>query len=148
MKQVERGAAPFAVTWPGHWLVWETVGFKVSPRSAARTMRLGDLGAAPAQKPDAMCFHLGEAAAQSVQLGRDLDCDVPLNDGTVSRKHLEVIAEGGTWWVRVLEGREATLDGQPVTSQGLPLKPGSRLQVGAVTLTFHDAASLLARLGT
>jgi pSer/pThr/pTyr-binding forkhead associated (FHA) protein len=144
--QAQRADKPFGVTWEGNWLVWEQGAFKVPPRSAMRTMPFTAHTGGIAPPRDVMCFFVGKAAAQSLVVGRDLACDIAVNDGTVSRRHVELLAEQGAWYVKVVDGREASLDGVPVTATGVPLKAGQTLRVGGVEFSFHDTASILQRI--
>jgi hypothetical protein len=128
------------------WVVWEVGAFTVPPRSSMSTMRLED-APAPVPKQDPMCFLMGEANARVlITLGRDLDRDISLNDGTVSRQHLEFGGERSTWYVRVVQHARALLDGVEIPSTGVLLRSGQLLQVGGVQLRFHDAAGLVAWL--
>ena len=144
--QSQRADKPFGVTWEGHWLVWEQGAFKVPPRSAMRTMPFEAHTGGVAPPRDVLCFFIGKASAQSLTIGRDLGCDIAINDGTVSRHHAELLAEQGAWFVRVVDGREASLEGTVVTASGVPLKPGQVLKIGGVELSFHDTQSLLQRI--
>jgi len=125
------------------WLVWEVGAFTVPPRSSMSTMRLED-APSPQPKQDPMCFLMGEANARVlITLGRDLDRDISLNDGTVSRQHLEFGGERSTWYVRVVQEARALLGGLPIPSSGVLIQSGQVIQVGGVQLRFHDTPSLL-----
>ena len=130
----------------GWWLVWEVGAFTVPPRSSMTTMRVED-APAPQPKQDPMCFLLGEANTRVlITLGRDLDRDICLNDGTISRQHLELGGERSTWYVRVVQEARALLDGVPIPSTGVLLRTGQAIQPGGVQLRFHDTPSLRAWL--
>jgi hypothetical protein len=135
--------APVPAAW---WVVWEVGAFTVPPRSSMSTMRLED-APSPQPKQDPMCFLMGEANARVlVTLGRELDRDISLNDGTVSRQHLEFGGERSTWYVRVVQEARALLDGVAIPPSGVLLRSGQMLQVGGVQLRFHDTPSLVAWL--
>lgn len=41
-------------------------------------------------------------------VGRDLGCDISIQDDGISRKHFEVFIDGGSWWVRDLGSSNGT----------------------------------------
>src|SRR6185436_5834154 len=48
-------------------------------------------------------------------IGRDLDCDIVLDDDRVSRRHAHLIFVDGAWWLADLDSKNGT------TLQGLPV---------------------------
>ena len=151
-SQQQRGPEAFAAKFPGEWLVWEPGPWRASPRGVVATM----YGSMPTPAPatpvtaprpgDALCFLLGLATGRTLDVGRNPDSAIVINDGTVSRQHVLLEGRGSVWWVRVSPGRTATLLGQALSETGQAMAPGAVLQLGGVTLSFHDTASLLARL--
>jgi hypothetical protein len=68
-------------------------------------------------------------------IGRSPECDVFLDDVTVSRKHAELVREGDTWIVRDL----GSLNGTFVNRRRIdsaPLEDDDEVQVGKYRLTF------------
>ena len=55
------------------------------------------------------------AHAEAFQIGRHEDCAVCLQDDVVSRRHAEVFADNGQWWIRDLKSANGiVVDGQRV----------------------------------
>jgi pSer/pThr/pTyr-binding forkhead associated (FHA) protein len=81
-------------------------------------------------------------------LGRAPECDLPINDGSLSRSHLAFVFGPGQPTVEDL----GSLNGSSLAGQRLqpgqpqPLVAGAQLQAGSVYLTFLDAAGLFERL--
>ena len=146
-SQQLRGPEAFAKKFPGEWLVWEPGPWKASPRGVVATMSgaLPSTSAAP-QQGDALCFLLGVANGRSLDVGRQPESAVVISDGTVSRQHVVLEGLGGVWSVRANPGRAATFMGMPMPETSALLAPGDALQLGGVTLSFHDTNTLLARL--
>ena len=131
---------------PGAWLVWEAGPWR--PPSARReTLQSG---------PDTRLLASGESLAielaakdggAEVRLGRDADCDLVVDDATLSRIHLVLRRDAsGGWTAQDSGSRNGTkVDGAPATMP-LPLREGSVIEAGAVRLTFHKPAGLFARL--
>ncbi len=80
---------------------------------------------------------------RELTIGRELDCDVVLTSGTVSRHHARVWPDGRRFGVQDLGSRNGTsLNGRPVLSAS-EIQDGDRLTVGDVDLQFRlvgDAA--------
>ena len=74
-------------------------------------------------------------------IGRDEGCDVTLDEQWVSRRHAEVVHQGGNWVVRDLGSSNGTvLNGQRVTDGAL--KNGDRIRIGEFTLLFLSGKTL------
>ena len=70
-------------------------------------------------------------------IGRSRDCDVVLDDPNVSRRHAELIREGGGWAVRDLGSTNGIkLNGK--RSRGGSLNPGDEITLGLSRLTFEQ----------
>jgi pSer/pThr/pTyr-binding forkhead associated (FHA) protein len=88
-----------------------------------------------------------------VRLGRGPECEIVINDGTLSGVHLLFMRDDGagpgeSWTVRDEGSRNGSwLDGVRLEA-GQPhrLAPGARLQAAQVRLTFYDAAGMFSRL--
>ena len=69
-------------------------------------------------------------------IGRDPECDVPLDHPSISRHHAEVIGEKGRFRVRDLGSTNGTfVNGEPLSGEHT-LAVGDRLRVGPFELTF------------
>jgi pSer/pThr/pTyr-binding forkhead associated (FHA) protein len=74
-------------------------------------------------------------------IGRDEDCDVVINDATVSARHAEIIVRPETTTVTNLMATNGTrINGQQI--QNAELVDGDVLRVGRVNLVFKDIPSL------
>jgi pSer/pThr/pTyr-binding forkhead associated (FHA) protein len=74
-------------------------------------------------------------AGERTSIGRSPDCDIFLDDVTVSRNHAVLIEEGGQYSVE----DQASLNGTFVNRKRIdrsPLHEGDELQVGKYRLTF------------
>jgi transcriptional regulator with GAF, ATPase, and Fis domain len=101
---------------------------------------------APSQRPAELVIRsrrwtcrepLGDRA---LVLGRSEDCDVPVPDAKLSRRHCRVLPapDGEGWLAEDLGSRTGTLlDGLPLTAPAA-LRPGSRLQLGSTTVEVHS----------
>src|SRR5690242_17640683 len=96
-------AAEFPARFPHAWLVWEIGVWTPSPRNPSSTVARGVARAAHATPGgdagarDPLCYELREQGPFKV--GRATDCDVRLNEETVSRDHLWLEPAGGGGWV-------------------------------------------------
>jgi HD-GYP domain-containing protein (c-di-GMP phosphodiesterase class II) len=73
---------------------------------------------------------------QRLSIGRMPGCDVVLNDGSISRRHAEVVYTDGGWIVRDLASTNGTfLNGVRIGKMPQRLRAGDRLQPGKVVLT-------------
>ncbi|NUN16057.1 MAG: FHA domain-containing protein [Myxococcales bacterium] len=86
--------------------------------------------------------------SQSIQVGRGLDCDVVLNDASISRKHFRLEKNGPTY--RLVDqgsGNGTLVDGTKVTEEDLA--HDARIKVGTTVLRFvlsnPGAAAAVAR---
>jgi len=142
LMQQEKSPAGFSARYPGPWLLWEPGAWNVAS-SLKATMVLA-APPAQAQSAEALCFMLAHRV--QFKVGRDPSNDVVINDGTVSRHHLELTMADGRWFAKPVGGRTVLRDGQRLPEEGSELPSGSQLQLGNVTLSFYDSAHLLARL--
>lgn len=71
--------------------------------------------------------------SESVIIGRGHDCGVRFDSPEVSREHVNVYFQEGTWWLRDRGSRNGTtVDGQQVRGTGpVRLSPGSRVVLGS-----------------
>lgn len=75
-------------------------------------------------------------AGSRVRIGRELGCDLLLDDASVSRHHAELVREGDGWTIRDLHSTNGVLvNGEPVDTARL--RPGDRLRLGVFRLVFE-----------
>lgn len=80
------------------------------------------------------CWPIGAA---SLFIGRSGQCDVTVNDPTVSRRHCEIYAQNGSIHLRDLGSSNLTLvNGQPVKST--QIQPGNRITVGTAHFILEE----------
>lgn len=145
-------AGGFPERFPFAWLVWEPGKWKPTPRSATTTMIRGLPREPSGPRPvvtgggDPLCWELRERAPFKV--GRSPDCDVRLNEETVSRDHLWLDpAPDGGWVARPASPTSVTyVNGRALPGDGLALAARGTLELGNVVLTFETAATLLQRV--
>jgi len=85
----------------------------------------------------------GEQAGQSiplatpvVRLGRAPECEIPLDDITVSRRHAEIRRDGGRYFVSDVGSLNGTYVNQQRIDDDVELQHGDELQVGKFRLVF------------
>lgn len=143
----------FGARYPHAWLVWEP-GARVTP-----TPQDPDVvsTAVPLQSPtrgpvqgDPFCFPLvAKTPGAPVHVGRAPECDLVLDDLTVSRAHFDLRLDGDDWYVTVPEASHAT-----TLVRNMSLQPGEKMKLvdgctivaGGVTLTFSQKGKLYFRL--
>ena len=138
----------FVAAHPGPFLVWEPGPWL--PRGAGDTARPppGTSFVSLAQMAEkAIVIPLAPEKTRLV-LGRAPECELPINDGSLSRKHLALVLGPGQPTVEELHSSNgSSLDGRRLEpGQPQPLVSGAQLQAGSVYLTFLDAAGLFDRL--
>lgn len=75
------------------------------------------------------------ATGKRLRIGRSADCDLVLDDGSVSREHAELFSENGGWRLRDLGSKNGVhVDGMPVRDLLLP--PSCWLRFGDVHCEF------------
>jgi hypothetical protein len=68
-------------------------------------------------------------------IGRSRECDLSITDGNASRRHAEIVEEGGAYVVVDLDSTNGTeLNGKRITRE--ELSDGDRITVGATDLVF------------
>lgn len=73
-----------------------------------------------------------------IRIGRELGCDLLLDDTSVSRHHAEIVRENGGWTIRDLHSTNGVqVNGQAVDTAHL--RPGDRLRLGVFQLVFEQA---------
>lgn len=131
----------------GPWLVWEAGPWR--PPSARRETLVAGPQTRLLASGESLAIQLApKKPAGEIRLGRGADCDLVVDDATLSRVHLVFSLDAaGRWAVRDPGSRNGTrLDGAPVRAAPVPLERGAIIEAGAVRLTFLDAAGLFERL--
>ena len=68
-------------------------------------------------------------------VGRDPGADFVIEDAAASRRHFQVVSQGGRYRLEDLESTNGTrLNGR--RTKGGPLSDGDRIQVGSTEITF------------
>ncbi|MBK7860284.1 MAG: FHA domain-containing protein [Archangiaceae bacterium] len=140
----------FRKAYPHDWLLWEPGSWK--PPGSTTLVGQG-LSSTPANgNPTGQALALvlePKRDGGQLTLGRGPECDIFINDGTLSQLHLVLMqAAGGGWTVRDAGSRNgSTLDGvKLLPGAPLPLKAGGKLVAAGVTFTYYDPAGMLQRL--
>ena len=75
---------------------------------------------------------------QTITLGRASDCTIPIKDRFLSRRHAEIIFDGGQWLVRDCGSVNGTLlNGAKLTAPAV-LKAGDRISLGDSEVVFQS----------
>ena len=76
--------------------------------------------------------------ADRMVIGRQSDCDIVLDSNSVSRRHAEVVADGGAFFVEDLGSRNGTyVNGRKIEGR-TRLAENDRIKICDMLLTFHD----------
>jgi hypothetical protein len=136
---VAKGRDAFLAANPGCWLLWEPGSWK-PPQS--RTMIM-TVAMKPVPEPARVAV-----PAPPVVLGRSDDCDLPLNDATLSGHHLAFHPSGPSWSVEDVGSTNGTrVNGVTLAPNArLALGAGAKIEAGQVRLTFVTPEALWARL--
>lgn len=148
-KLAAGGRDALAKQHPGDWLVWEAGNWK-APR--AQTLVLETVKDAANHAPKG-----GEALTialpmqTSISVGRAPDADISLNDGTLSGHHLTLARlSDGRWTIEDLGSTNGTtVEGLTLkVGDRMPLRNGSVIKAGQVTLSFQTAEGMWKRLSS
>lgn len=135
----------------GHdWLVWEP-GSWLPPSRVTMAGSL-DKPQLPSKGGEALAIALDQTAG-TVILGREGsgpsndEKELVLNDGTLSKRHLQLEFDGYHWQVADLKSKNGTqLNGLKLTERPEKLSNGAQLKCGQVHLTFYVPNGMLNRL--
>ncbi len=149
LRKTHAGAklGEFAGARGGEWLVWEAGPWR-PPSSARRETLLTGPQTRLLSSGESLAIQLAARDGSSqVTLGRAADNDVAIDDATLSRVHLVLERGQDGWTVRDAGSRNGTkVEGRGVGASSVPVRPGMRIEAGAVRLTYHGSAGLYARL--
>jgi serine phosphatase RsbU (regulator of sigma subunit) len=76
--------------------------------------------------------------AENITLGRASDCTIPIKDRFLSRRHAEIIIEGGIWYVRDCDSVNGTTLNGVKLAEAAVLRPGDRIALGDSEVVFHS----------
>lgn len=85
-------------------------------------------------------LELGEDQAE-VTLGRSPECDFPLNDQNISRRHALIKRTWNGYTVQDLGSKNGVLVNGKKAEGAANIKDGDEIQIGSIKLTFIDPAS-------
>ncbi len=133
----------------GDWLVWEAGNWK-APR--AQTLVLDTVKDPAHQAPKgAEALTIALPMQVSISVGRAPEADISLNDGTLSGHHLTLARlSDGRWTIEDLGSTNGTtVEGLTLkVGDRMPLRNGSVIKAGQVTLSFQTAEGMWKRLST
>jgi pSer/pThr/pTyr-binding forkhead associated (FHA) protein len=79
--------------------------------------------------------------SRSFTIGRDESCEVHIDDPKISRRHVRIVAQHGTWYVEDLGSSNGTsLNGEMVTRAVMPATASIRLYDDGAEIRFQLAA--------
>jgi phosphoserine phosphatase RsbU/P len=70
-------------------------------------------------------------------IGRNSDCDVPLDVAAVSRRHAAIVREQGSFFIEDLKSRNGTFLNDERVEDRAPLRDGDELLICGQTFRFH-----------
>ncbi len=70
-------------------------------------------------------------------LGRHPNCDIKLEDGSVSREHAQLTMVGGRWHVEDLSSRNGTFLNGRIVDRRQPLADGDEIRICDLQFSFH-----------
>jgi hypothetical protein len=158
IKKLEQlGPDGFAKANSHDWVVWEPGSWQPAQRAGTVLVRTKETGSKPLEEPkgppksgESLLFALLNRAGERapVSLGRGEECDLVVNDGTLSQVHLLFERVADAYTVRDMNSKNGSLlDRLPLwPGQAVALTPGGKILAGKVELTFHTTASLIGRL--
>lgn len=78
-----------------------------------------------------------DVEAPLITLGRATECTVPIKDRYLSRKHAEIVFDGGEWMVRDCGSVNGTLLNGTKLTRAMVLRPGDRIVLGDSEVVFE-----------
>jgi len=78
-----------------------------------------------------------ELESKPIIIGRHPECDVQIDDGSVSRHHAQIAQENGNFYVQDLNSRNGTFLNNSAVHQPTKLYDGSEIRICDVRFTFY-----------
>jgi serine phosphatase RsbU (regulator of sigma subunit) len=78
---------------------------------------------------------------KALVIGRDQACDIVVNTPQTSGRHTLLVEAGGTWYVEDLGSVNGTFVNGARIEGRTPLRPGDRLALHGLTVTYHEGAA-------
>ncbi len=75
-----------------------------------------------------------------VSIGREISCNVQIQDDSSSRKHCRIERDGLKYVVEDLQSRNGTYVNEVLLQGRRPLKDGDVIRIGQAKMIFHDSA--------
>lgn len=139
-----KGLDAFRAAHPHAWLLWEPGAWKPPQKRTMEFAAITEL-----TKPvGAEALALALEGKPRLLLGRDPACDLVINDGTLSAKHL-VLTQGPTGWSVADAGSSngTRLHGEVLKpNEPRRLTEGARIEAAHVILTYWTPEGLWQRL--
>lgn len=134
------------------WLVWEA-GTATVPRSTSEassgSTRIPDSKAIPAPEAgDPLCFELAAPDDSDLRLkvGRSTDCDLVINEMTVSREQFVLHHSQGYWAVLNSAGAKTVVGTVDSPHKPIVLRDHTVIKAGGVRFTFYTPEAFIARV--
>ena len=135
---------------PFDWLVWEPGQWRPARANVETVMGLPQLSQADQRAAEA-----GESLVIALEPRRDgkelklgrADCDIVIDDRTLSSHHLSFTFDDHHWWVHDVGSRNGSLiDGRKLGNEPVRLEAGNRIQAAQVAITYYTSDTMYARL--
>ncbi|MGH9420097.1 MAG: SpoIIE family protein phosphatase, partial [Thermoanaerobaculia bacterium] len=75
----------------------------------------------------------------AVSIGRASDCSIPVKDRYLSRKHAEIVVNGGSWILKDCGSANGTYLNGTRVERDHPLRTGDRIRLGDTEIVFETA---------
>ncbi|RME91447.1 MAG: FHA domain-containing protein [Anaerolineae bacterium] len=120
------------------WLLWRDIRQQGALLAGRKAPSITLTVQRPGAPPQSFRFEQVE-----ITLGRDPNCEVPLDDGTVSARHARLAYHHGQWWLEDLGSTNGTLlNGELLTTPTVVIS-GDEIRCGQTTLTLALTAHTL-----
>ncbi len=133
---------------PFDWLVWEPGQWRPARANVETVMGL-PVVTGPGVPGDGESLVIAlepRRDGKELKLGR-ADCDITIDDRTLSSHHLSFTFDDHNWWVHDVGSRNGSLiDGRKLHKEPVRLEAGNRLQPAQVVLTYYTSDTMYARL--
>jgi hypothetical protein len=134
---------------PFDWLVWEPGQWRPARANVETVMGLPVVTAPSGTPGDGESLVIAlepRRDGKEIKLGR-ADCDITIDDRTLSSHHLTFSFDDHNWSVHDVGSRNGSLiDGRKLHKDPVHLHAGASLQAAQVSLTFYTSDTMYARL--